>query len=712
MADYSWPPVEKRKIIGKRTSRIDGPDKASGRARYGSDIWRQDMLYAAILTCPHAHARVVSLDTAEAEKSNGITAVQVVSGAGTECQWAGTEVVGLAGTSEEAVQDAMRKVKVQYEVLPHFVKDEDRDKAGPRAKPAGEQLTGDPDKAFKEAEVTFEGYYGIPVLLHNCLESHGQVIQWKGDRIDYWCSSQNVSGLKGDLATSLKVPATSVHVHQDHVGGGFGSKFSADRWGPVGAHLSRASGGRPVKLFLDRYADQILGGCRPSHYVKVKLAAKKDGTITGWESDSWSTGGFTGGGAPPIPYVFGDIPNQKKNHTAISVNAQMARAWRAPNHQQACYLTQCAMDDLAAQLKMDPLDLFLKNLTSTGRPEVYRAQFLKAAEMTDWKRRWHPRGDSGPGYMKRGLGLACHMWGGAGHNSICRTNIHPDGSVEVELGSQDLGTGTRTVINMVAAESLGLPLQAIKVKIGESDYPPGGASGGSTTVGGVSSSTRKSTLNALAKLFEAVAPALGGTPDQLEAVDSRIRLKSDPSKALTWAAACKKLGARTITETGENDPKRPGGLNTGGVGGVQIAEVTVDVETGIVRLVKLAAVQDCGLIINPKTAESQCLGGMIMAGVNGALYEERIMDAQTGRQVNPDMEFYKLAGIGDVGQMVVHLNMEPEHDKRGVVGLGEPPAIGGITAIANAVANAIGVRVTNVPLTPDRVLAALERRNA
>ena len=712
MPEYSWPPVEKRKLIGKRISRIDGPDKSSGRAKYGSDISRPGLLHGAILTCPHAHARVTSIDTSAAEKTPGVTAVRVISGPGTECQWAGTEVAAVAATSEQIAWDALRKIKVQYEVLPHFVDDEDLPKAGARAKPAGEQLTGDPEKAFREAEVTFEGYYGIPVLTHACHEPHGQVIMWKGDRIDFWCTNQNVSGIGGDLATSLKVPATNVHVHQDHMGGGFGSKFSAERWGVVGAELSKASGGRPVKLFLDRATELTIAGCRPSAYARIKLAARKDGVITGWESQSWSTGGFTGGGAPPIPYVFTEIPNQKKNHTAVSVNAQAARAWRAPNHQQACYLTQCAMDDLAAKLNMDPLELFMKNCDVTGRPDVYRAQFQKAAELSDWKRLWHPRGDSGSGHVKRGLGLACHTWGGAGHASQCRTKIHPDGSVEIELGSQDLGTGTRTVIAMVAAESLGLPVNAVKVKIGESDYPPSGASGGSTTVGGVSSSTRKSTLNALAKLFEVVAPALGATPDQLEAVDSRIRVKGNPAKALTWQAACRKLGARTIMEMGENNPRNPGGLNTGGVGGVQVADVSVDTETGLVKVNKIVAVQDCGLIINPKTAESQCLGAIIFAGICGALYEERIMDQQTGRVVNCDYDFYKMAGIGDVGQIVVHLNMEPEHDKRGVVGLGEPPAISGITAIANAVANAIGVRVTNVPLTPDRVLAALERRNA
>ena len=313
--------------------------------------------------------------------------------------------------------------------------------------------------------------------------------------------------------------------------------------------------------------------------------------------------------------------------------------------------------------------------------------------------------------MKQGLGLAINTWGGGGHASQCRTTINPDGSVVLEIGTQDLGTGTRTAIAMVASETLGLPLDAITLRIGDSNYPPDGASGGSTTIGGVSPSTLKSTINARNKLFAAVAPSLGVAPDQLAAVDGRIQVKNDPSKSLTWQEACRKLGSTKISEMGENNPRNPGGLMSQGVGGIQMADVTVDTETGIVKMNKFVAVQDCGLIVNPWLAQSQIHGAAIM-GICGALFEERVMDRQTGKYLNADMEFYKLAGIDDVGEIVVHLDITPEHDKRGVIGLGEPPAIGVIAAISNAVANAIGVRVPHVPLTADRVLAALEGRNA
>jgi xanthine dehydrogenase YagR molybdenum-binding subunit len=708
--NYSWPPMEKRRVMGKPTKRLDGPNKASGRARYASDFTQKDLLFGALLTSPHAHARVTSIDTSEAEKLPGVTAVRTIASPGTELMWQGQEVASVAAETEEIAKAATRKIKVQYEVLPHLVREDDLTKAGARAKPAGEQVKGDPDKAFQEADAVVEGRYGIPVITHCCLEPHGNVIEWKGDKINFYPSTQNVSGIGSDLSNAVKVPAANIHVQMQYIGGGFGSKFSTDLWGVEAARLSKASGGRPVKLFLDRATELMIAGNRPSGFANIKIAGKKDGTITAWQSESWATGGIGGGGSPPIPYVF-EIPNQRKNHTAVSTNCGGVRAWRAPNHQQACYLTDTAVEDLAAKLNLDPLDVFDKNLGLTARADVYRAQLKKGAELIDWQKLWHPRGQSGPGPVKRGLGLAISTWGGGGHNSQCRITIRPDGTVDVELCSQDLGTGTRTVITMVAAETLGLPLGAITLKIGDSILPPSGASGGSTTVGGVSSSTRKAAVNALAKLFDKVAPSLGTSADQLEGVDGRIQVKGDPSKSLTWKAACQKLGVTAISEMGENNQRNPGGLNSSGVGGVQMADVSVDTETGIVKINKAVAVQDIGLVINPTTAESQIHGGCIM-GICAALYEERIMDQQTGRMLNADMEFNKLAGIGDIGEIVVHLDITPEHDKRGPVGLGEPAAIALIAAIANATANAIGVRVPEVPLTPNRVLAALERRNA
>ena len=712
MADYDWPKAENRKLIGKRISRIDGPDKVTGRAKYTYDVKRPGMLFGKIVRCPHAHAKIVSIDTSEAEKMSGVKAVYVVQPAGTEIKWAGDEIVGVAAVDEPTAEDAARAVKVVYEKLPHLVLDHDLSNAGDRAHPLAEATQGDADKGFKESDVVIEGSYGMSVITHCCLEAHGAMSEWEGkDNLLVHISTQSVSQVGGEFARTFSVPAANVHVKQDHIGGGFGSKFGADRQGIVTAQLSKLAGGKPVKIMLERDAELMVAGTRPSAYAKVKVGAKKDGELVAWESSTWGSGGVTGGGISTgrgvTPYIL-DIPNQRKKNTTIENNVGASRAWRAPTHPQACFMTMSALEDLAAALKMDPYDFFMKNVGLAGqRAETYREELQVAAELSGWKKNWHQRGDSGPGPVKRGMGLALQTWGGAGHPSNCDVIINPDGSVEIKMGTQDLGVGTRTALAIVVGETLGLPVNAIKVTIGDNHLPASGASGGSTTIGGISAASRRGSVDALQELFGKVAGALNADPNELEAVDGRIRVKNKPNQSLTWKQACAKLGTTAITARGKQPG--PGNLISSGVGGVEVADVSVDVETGIVKMNKMVCVQDCGLVIDLKTAESQCYGALIM-GITYALYEEKVNDQATGRTLNPNMEFYKLAGIGDIGELVVHMMTGKGYDERGPIGLGEPPVVGPGAAISNAVANAIGVRVPYLPITPDRVLQALEKK--
>ena len=571
---------------------------------------------------------------------------------------------------------------------------------------------GDPDQALSSAEITSEGIYGIPVITHCCLETHGSTAEWPSkDHLLVHLSTQNVSGIPGQMGDPLGIPAANVRQQQDNVGGGFGSKFAADRWDITAAKLSRKAGGKPVRMMLERDSELKVAGARPSAFARVKVAASKDGTLTGWQSQSWGTGGPGGGGMPPIPYVF-NIPNQRKEHTAIRTNMGPARAWRAPNHPQAALITMAALEDAAAKLNMDPLDFFLKNIElAKPRQDIYREEFGIASELMGWKGKWRPRGQSVAGNIARGLGLSLHTWGGRGHESNCDLTIHPDGSVDIKIGTQDLGTGTRTCILIVAAETLGIPIEAIKLYIGDTLYPMSGGSGGSTTIGGVSSSTRRAAVLAREALFAKAAPALNANPEELESVGGSVRVKSDSSRALTWKQACSKLGAMPVTVRGMNPDKvHPPDLTNSGVGGVQMAEVEVDRETGIVSVKKMVAVQDCGLIVDLKTAETQCYGALIM-GISYSLFEEKVMDQVTGRMLNPDMQFYRLAGLSDIPELVVHMMTGKGYDERGVIGLGEPPVISPGAAISNAVANAIGVRVPFLPLTPDRVLKAMNDQN-
>ena len=704
MPEYKWPDANDRDLIGKRISRLDGPVKVTGTAKYSYDINRPGMLFTRAVRNPHAHAKITKLDVSAAKAMPGVKAVRIIQDVGTELQWALDEIVAIAATSEDIAEDAVRAVKIEYEVLPHFVTAELLDKA-PNVKPAQEQVTGNPDTTLQTAEVTSDGYYACLTVAHCCMESHGQVCEWEGDTLNAWCSTQGVSSLPAQFADGLKVPASSVHAVCDYMGGGFGSKFNVDRWGIECAQLAKEAKA-PVKWMLPREPELTVAGDRPSFYAQIKMGAKKDGTVVYWASKSWGTGGPTGSGSPPLPYVF-QFPDRKHQHFSIPTNMAASRAWRAPNHPQACFLTMTAFEDLAAALKMDPVEVFLKNLQFAGaRAKTYADELKIGPDLMEWKKKWHARGDSGSGPVKRGLGVSLHTWGGMGHASNCDVTIFPDGSVEAKIGSQDLGTGTRTVIGIVLAETFGLPLEAVKVTIGDSRYPASGASGGSTTVGGVSSSTRRAAMNALEQLFAKVAPDLGVPPDQLEAEKGTIRVKGNPAKSMPWKQAAARVGMTPLTAKGANPGQ--GKLIDQGVGGIQMAEVSVDTETGIVRVEKMVAVQDCGLIIDMKTAESQVYGALIM-GISYAITEEKIIDPVTGRMLNANMEFYKLPGIGDIGELVVHMMTGPGYDERGVIGLGEPPVISPGAAISNAVANAIGVRVPYMPVTPDRVLAALEK---
>lgn len=720
MPEYKWPDAESRRIIGKRISRLDGVAKATGSAKYTYDVNRPGMLWGKMLICPHGHARITSLDVAAAEKLPGVKAIMVIQGPNSEIRWHGDEIAMVAADTEEHATDAIRAIQVKYEVLESFVADHDLKAAGERARPAGDQTTGDVEKAFAADDVvTIEGEYGIHIITHCCLESHGVVAEWTtDDQLTLWISTQNVSGISGQLTGNLKVPAGNIRTLCDYVGGGFGSKFGPDRWGSFAAELARKTG-KPVKMMLERDQELTTAGTRPSGFARIKAAAQKDGTVVAWESTQWGTSGPQGGGTSiaVVPYLFTKIANQRRRAISIPTNTGPQRAWRAPNHPQGVAMTMAALADLAAALNMDELAFFRKNVELTGLPDVYAHELGIAAEMIGWKAKAHPRGDKTAGPLKRGLGISLHTWGGGPHNSNCDVTINPDGSVVVQLGSQDLGTGTRTCLAMVAAEACGLEIKDVAVNIGDSRFKSSGGSGGSTTIGGVSSACLRGTVDALAALYEKVAPALDAKPDELEAVQGRVRVKGSADRSLTWKQACSKLGMMSVSATGKQPG--PGNLASGGVGGVQMADVTVDIETGVVRMNEFVAVQDQGLVINPKTCESQIYGGVIM-GICFALMEEAIHDPVTGRRLNADMEFYKLAGLGDIGTIKVHLltgkfkgpvsGNDIDIDAKGVTGNGEPPAISPGAAIANAVANAIGVRVPVLPLTPARVLAALDTK--
>jgi xanthine dehydrogenase YagR molybdenum-binding subunit len=697
---YPWP--EKSRILGTRVSRVDGPLKTSGRAKYTFDITRPGMIYGKILRSPHAHARVKTIDISAAQKAPGVRAAFATIEPGQKVMFAGEEIGAVAAVTEQQAEDAIRLMKVEWEVLPHLATVEQamRPEAPKVFEPANirrgnAEDDGDLDAGFRAAQHIVEGTYSTQVQTHTSLETHGCICEWNGEQLTAWVSTQAVHGTREGFAQGLKIPQTNVRVITEFMGGGFGSKFGPDQQGLICARLARTAKA-PVKLMLDRKEEHLATGNRPSAFAHVRAGVAADGTLTAFDAQSWGTGGAGAGSGFPLPYIY-LFPNRRRVHTDVYINAGQQRAMRAPGHPQGCFVTEVLMDELADLVRMDPVEFRLKNLPPLAANAMWRRYFPMGAERIGWSRR-HPTGDATPGPIKRGLGCSANRWGGAGRGSRAHCEINADGSVIMRSGTQDIGTATKTIVAMITAETLGLNIDQIRVEIGDSNFPFATGSGGSTTAASLSPAIRVAAGMARDKLFERIAPRLGVAPTQLTLGIGRVE---GAAKPLPWRDACKMLGTEPVSV----DAQWEAGLSASGTSGVQFAEVEVDIETGVARVEKIVCVQDCGLVLDLKTAETQCYGGII-SGVNYALFEERILDRNTANMVNPNMEWYLIAGQSDIPEIDVVLVDQPE---RGVIGIGEPPAVATAAAIANAVRNATGATVRSIPITPDKLLGALEK---
>ena len=701
---YAWP--AEPTLVGKRIQRLDGPVKVTGQARYSYDINRPGGLHGRILRSPHPHARIVAVDLTVAQKAPGVKAVLAVLEAGAKVMFQGEEVAALAAATEEQADDALRLIKVEYEVLPHIATEALAQRDGApqvfkdgNIKAGDTEEAGDLDAGFKAAAHVVEASYATQVQTHVSLETHGCVCEWDGDKLTSWASTQAVHGTREQFAKALDIPQANVRVITEYMGGGFGSKFGPDAQGIICAKLAKQAG-KAVKLLLDRKDEHLASGNRPSSGSKIKAGVSADGMLTAFDAETWGTGGAGAGSGFPLPYIY-VFPNRRRKHRDIYTNAGPQRAMRAPGHPQGCFHTEMLMDELADKLRMDPLAFRIKNLPPEAPNAMWRKYFPVAAERFGWSKR-HVTGDPTPGPIKRGMGCAANRWGGGGQGTKAHCEINPDGSVVMRCGTQDIGVGTKTIVTMITAETLGIPMAMVKAEIGDSNYPFSGGSGGSTTAPAVSPAIRVTAGRALDELKVKVAPALGVDPTTLVASNGRIHVKDDPGKGLAWKDACKLLGMQPLSVDGEWER----GLSASGTSGVQFAEVEVDIETGVTKVTRVTCVQDCGLIVDELTAESQCIGGII-GGVNYALFEDRILDRVTGHMVNPNMEWYHIAGSSDIPAIDIKLMNQPE---RGVIGIGEPPTISTAAAVANAVANAIGARIRSIPITPEKVITALAER--
>ena len=730
-------------FIGKPTPRWDGAQKVSGRGKYTADVHLPGMLYARMVDADIPHGRITSIDTSAAERLPGVKAVHVIEHTFGIAElrdpkqespskypivrYAGQPIAGIAATTPQIAADAAALVKVTYDEMAFVVdrqdaRAEDAPKvfpgpadaagtAGGGGGPKGVQQVGnvhgpqqkklgDVEQGYRDADAIVESEYFTQVQTHSALETHGFVVDWKPEEITVYASTQGTASVRDEFAEVFKVPKSQVRVITEYMGGGFGAKFGAGNEGVVAAHLSRKANA-PVKLMLDRRQEHITCN-RPDSHQKLKIGAKKDGTLTAISLTSYGTAGVgTGAGtAGPATNLY-KCPNLLTEEYDVFINAGPGAAFRAPGHPQGCFAFEQAIDEVAVKLNMDPLDLRDKIDENPQR----RVERNIIREKTNWNSRKPAGSDQGP--IKRGMGIAQSVWYRfVNMDSSCEVRVSKDGSVELMSSVQDLGTGTKTLLALIVAEEFGIQPSDVVVRIGDTRYPIGPNSGGSVTAGSITPAVRDAAWQAKQKLFAAAAPKLGTTADNLTVKGTKVVLKNDESKSFTIRQLAAKMPTSEISARATRRPEYAKERLT--YGGVDYVELAVDTETGRVHVEKVFGAHDCGRPINPLGVISQINGGMLQ-GISYALFEERIMDRKKGYMLNANLESYKILGAREVPDIQVELvENYIAMSSTDAAGIGESAGI--ITmaaAIGNAFYNATGVRMRKIPMTPANVLAAL-----
>ncbi len=746
----AWGRDQQFNIVGKPQKRLEGAEKVTGRARYSYDIRLPGQLYAAVLRSPHPHARIRSVDTSKAEALDGVHAV--VSSANLaelgadgvtvykeKCplfsetvRFVGEEVAAVAAESERIARDALALIEVEYEPLP-FVTDmqaalepgapllhEDTEGEGNRAGEVDTYSRGDAETALDEADVIIDELYTTQTHVHNALESHGGTALWAGDELTLYNSTQGIFSVREAVAEKLGLSLQNVRVITEHMGGGFGAKQIP--WKPtlIAALLSKQSG-RPVQLMLDREGESLAAGNRGATRQHVRLAARRDGTLTAIHLDGQSAVGAyqVGGEASMVAGMYQNLyacPNVSTAITSVYTNTGPAVAFRAPGYVEACFALESAMDQLARQLEMDPVTLRLKNYAENDQkkeqpytsPDTLRIAYERATESFGWNDYQRP---APQGTKRRGIGIAAHDWqGGTGNPpGYAWIKLNPDGTAQVVTGVQDIGTGVRTGLAQIAAEELGLPMKDVALQLGDTaNAPYGPTSAGSATLATIGPAIRAAAVEVKQQLLEAAALVLEEELETLQVRDGLVFVTSNPANGVTVAEVTGRIAPKMLQGQGARGPNPSD--KTIRTFGVQCVEVEVDTVTGEITLLRLVASHDCGRIINPKTVDSQIIGG-VTQGIGFALTEARVIDAATGIVLNANLEEYKVPTVADVPP-ITHAAVDVpdlEANNTGAKGIGEPPLIPTAAAIANAVYDAVGVRLRHAPLSRRKLVEALAK---
>ncbi|MDZ4755931.1 MAG: xanthine dehydrogenase family protein molybdopterin-binding subunit [Phycisphaerae bacterium] len=665
-------------------SRLDGFTKVTGQAKYGRDQYLPNSLFVGFVRCPVGAAELEAHDDAPAKAVPGVVEVEI---SGKDGQYQGHSVGYVVAESPAALARGLRALTVKWK------------RGSVKTRIMDEKLeTPDPNDATKDllaaADHVLEAEYSTEVQTHASLETHGAVIDHKGDSATCYVSTQGTFAATDGLGEAIGLPRSKYEVICEYVGGGFGSKLNGAGKEGVTAAKVAAKYKRPVYCFVSREEDQVDTGNRPSSLVRVKIGFKNDGTVLGGQIRSWGGVGVgRGGGGIALPtgrYTLGKL---QKDHTDVRLNAGAPRPFRAPGHPQAAFVEELMLDEMATIAGIDPLELRLKLETSQDRREMMQL----GANLIGWTDR--QKTGSQTSVLRRGFGMGTTAWGGGGSQAECEVVINRDGSIEARTGTQDIGQGQRSTMGIIPASVLGVPLKFVTVRIGHSTLPVGPGSGGSTTTPSTAPVMQLAAESARKQLLVAIANLNGGDASELDIKDGQVLRSGKP--LMSWKDACAKIGGEQILGRGKSEDVKRG---EGHSQGVQFVDLTVDSETGVVRVNRVVAYQACGKVIARKLAESQVIGGVIQ-GLSYALFESRVLDRNVGSMLNANLEMYKIAGSADMP------HIEPVLWRKGQTGyrsLGEPPTIPTSGAIACAVFNAIGKPVRSLPITPDKVLAVLQ----
>jgi xanthine dehydrogenase YagR molybdenum-binding subunit len=739
----TWAADEPLAVVGKGHSRLEGREKVTGSARYTYDVRLPRQLCARVLRSPHPHARILNIDTSRTEVIPGVHAVLSSANAptidwyddsfvfDTTVRFIGDEVAAVAAESEEIADDALRVIDVTYETLP-FVTDFEAamSPGAPSVRERGNIVDeaknyerGDVEAGLRQADVVIDQTFRTASALHSSLEPHGCTAWWNGENLILWNSTQSIFTVREQVAQALGLPEHRVRVIKEHMGGGFGAKQISWKQDVIAALLSKQSG-RPVQLMLDRRAENLAVGNRPPTRQRVQLGAKLDGTLTAIRADIAQGRGayLTGGEASNVSGMYQTLyrcPNVYTSESGIYTNTGPAVAFRAPGHVEAAFALEQAMDELARELQMDPIELRERNYASVDQlegkpyslPEGLRLCYDRVTEAIGWPTYQRPEP---AGSKRRGIGFAAHDWvGGAGHPpAYAWIELNSDGTADVVTGTQDIGTGTRTGLAQVAAEELGLPLDQVAFHLGDTGTGPyAPVSSGSATQATMGPAIRSAALEVKRQLLQIAASLLEIPTDRLSARDGLILVDGDPERGMSIRDAMQKIAPETLHGTGARDPN-PSDKSVRTFG-AQFVEVEVDIETGEVALVRIVTAHDVGRIVNPKVIDSQVIGG-ITQGLGFGLFEERLVDHRLGMVMNASLEEYKVPTFADV-PVIRHVHVDVadvEANSTGAKGVGEPPLVPTAPAIANAIFDAVGIRVHTSPISRDRILDELARRKS